>query len=248
MLLAISLNGIDAGINSWFAGLGWTTEAILRLMLAAVAGGIVGIEREVSVKHAGFRTLILVSTGSALVMLVSTQLAMVAWPAQQHGNSVQVDPGRIAYGIMTGIGFLGAGTIIERHNHARGLTTAAAIWCVAAIGMAFGFGLYLLAAITTLIVLVALWLLNYLEDFIPRRRTREIILRTPYRPQVLNETIAHLARHNLLVTDADMERADDLTTCHVTLHLAYNDPQEYRRVEAMLEQDGNYELMRTRAT
>src|SRR5690606_4850871 len=101
-------------------GLGWPAEALFRLALAAVAGGVVGLEREVRVKHAGFRTLMLVCVGSALVMIVSVHFARVAWPGQLAENvRLSVDPGRIAYGVMTGVGFLGAGTIIQRRSHAQ---------------------------------------------------------------------------------------------------------------------------------
>src|SRR5215470_11148993 len=107
------LSSIDQQISSWAASLGWPGEAMLRLVLAAVVGALVGLEREVRGRQAGFRTNLLVCVGSCLTMIVSLQFASHTWAPQQPGVNVNVDPARIAYGVMTGVGFLGAGTILH---------------------------------------------------------------------------------------------------------------------------------------
>jgi putative Mg2+ transporter-C (MgtC) family protein len=130
-------------------------ESLLRLALAAVFGGAVGLEREFREREAGFRTHMLVSLGSALFTIAS---AYGFRDFLVHGGSlVRTDPTRIAAQIVTGIGFLGAGAIIRQGLSIRGLTTAATLWVVAAIGLTTGAGYYSAAAITTLLVIVSLW-------------------------------------------------------------------------------------------
>jgi len=135
-------------------------EALLRIVVAAALGGAVGIERELRDREAGFRTHMLVSIGSALFTIVSAYAFrdfLVSGAAV-----VRADPTRIAAQIVTGIGFLGAGAIIRQGLAVRGLTTAATLWVVAAIGMAVGAGYYGGAVITTAVVLISLWPLRIL--------------------------------------------------------------------------------------
>ena len=135
-------------------------EALLRVVVAAALGGAVGIERELRDREAGFRTHMLVSVGSALFTIVS---AYAFRDFMVSGDSVvRADPTRIAAQIVTGIGFLGAGAIIRQGLSIRGLTTAATLWVVAAIGMAVGAGYYGGAVITTAVVLISLWPLRIL--------------------------------------------------------------------------------------
>jgi putative Mg2+ transporter-C (MgtC) family protein len=132
----------------------WEQE-LLRVVVAAGLGGAVGLERELREREAGFRTHLLVSVGSCLFTLVS------AYGFHEFlvggGNIVRTDPTRIAAQIVTGVGFLGAGAIIRQGFSVRGLTTAATLWVVAAIGMASGAGYYSAAVITTALVLFSLW-------------------------------------------------------------------------------------------
>jgi putative Mg2+ transporter-C (MgtC) family protein len=132
---------------------------ILRLALALVLGGVIGLEREFSEHRAGMRTIALVSLGSALF----TYLSAYGFLSLLSINHVQIDPTRVASYIVAGIGFLGAGTIVVRKDGARGLTTAAAIWTVAAIGMSCGMGLYGEAVSATLLALLVLKVLHFLE-------------------------------------------------------------------------------------
>lgn len=121
---------------------------VLRLLLAAALGAIIGYQRERAGKPAGLRTHILICVGAALFTIASA-----------YGFGVGADPGRVAAGIVAGIGFLGAGAIFHRQGGiVEGLTTAATIWAVAAIGLAAGAGLYIIAAVTTAVVLIVLFL------------------------------------------------------------------------------------------
>src|SRR6187551_1691319 len=123
-------------------------DILLRLVLAALAGGIIGAEREYRNKSAGFRTLILISLGSCLFTIASILI---------EENSKD----RIASNIVTGIGFVGAGVIFKSETGVKGLTTAATVWVTAAIGMAIAVGLYMAAGIAALLVLIVLNILSY---------------------------------------------------------------------------------------
>ena len=124
-------------------------ELLLRLGLAALFGGAIGIEREFRHKSAGFRTNILICLGAAVITIVSISVAA-------HAIIPPADPGRIAAQIVTGIGFLGAGAIIQARGSVVGLTTAASIWITAGIGIAVGSGHYQAGAIVTVLALIIL--------------------------------------------------------------------------------------------
>ncbi len=135
-------------------------EILLRLALALVLSGLIGFERQLHRRTAGLRTHILVSLGSCLIMLTSIYVFDI------YKSQAQIDPSRIAAGIITGIGFLGAGAIIRDREGVKGLTTAASLWVVAAIGMAVGCGFYSAGFFTAVLALVVLFFLRYLENFI----------------------------------------------------------------------------------
>jgi putative Mg2+ transporter-C (MgtC) family protein len=122
----------------------------VRLLMAAVLSGVIGFERETHGKDAGVRTYALVGVGSALVMLVSTEIYTL------YKGVADVDPSRIAAQVVSGIGFLGAGAIIRFPQGVKGLTTAAGIWTAAGIGLACGIGQYRPAVVTTVLVLFIL--------------------------------------------------------------------------------------------
>lgn len=127
-----------------------TLDIFLRIFVALILGGLIGLEREYRSKEAGFRTHFLVALGSALFTMLS-----------QYGFKYGLgDSSRVAAQIVSGIGFLGAGTIIFQRNFIRGLTTAAGLWVTAAVGMACGCGMYILAGVSTLLVLIGLELLS----------------------------------------------------------------------------------------
>jgi putative Mg2+ transporter-C (MgtC) family protein len=135
-------------------------EALLRLALAAVFGGAIGLEREFREREAGLRTHMLVSVGSALFTLTSAY-GFREFLVHNGGGVIRADPTRISAQIVTGIGFLGAGAIIRQGLAVRGLTTAATLWVVAAIGLAAGSGYYSAALMTTVVVVFLLWPMRY---------------------------------------------------------------------------------------
>lgn len=148
-------------------------DVTVRLFVALVLGGVIGVEREYRSKDAGFRTHFLVALGSALFCVVS-----------QYGFGFDLkDSSRVAAQVVSGIGFLGAGTIIFQKNVVRGLTTAAGLWVTAAIGLACGTGMYIAATIATAMVLFGLEILN---EFVPRIGTTTVAVKfsTPSRDSV----------------------------------------------------------------
>lgn len=132
-------------------------EMITRLLLTLILSGLVGLERQVHRRDAGLRTHILVALGSCLIMLTSMYVFDI------YKDAVSLDPARIAAGVITGIGFLGAGAIIREPERIRGLTTAASLWVVAGIGLAVGIGFNKMAIYTTILVLIVLHFFRYVE-------------------------------------------------------------------------------------
>ncbi|MCD6228180.1 MAG: MgtC/SapB family protein [Candidatus Omnitrophica bacterium] len=134
------------------------SQIVWRLILAFFLGSIIGLEREKKGRSAGFRTHILVCTSSCLIMLVSLYMY------ELFRDEISLDPARIAAGVVTGVGFLGAGAIIRSSKAVRGLTTAASVWVSAAIGLAVGCGFYVGAILTTGIAFLALAFLKVVEN------------------------------------------------------------------------------------
>jgi len=132
-------------------------EIIIRLVLSLVLSGLIGLERQIHRRTAGLRTHILLSLGSCLIMLTSLYIFAI------YKNEAPLDPARIAAGVITGIGFLGAGAIIRDRGGVKGLTTAASLWVVAGIGLATGCGFYKAALFTTALALITLYFLRYVE-------------------------------------------------------------------------------------
>jgi putative Mg2+ transporter-C (MgtC) family protein len=147
----------------------------IRLLLAVLAGGLIGLERSIHGRPAGFRTHTLVCTASSLLMLLATfQWHLIAGAPME---TVRVDPTRMAQGIMTGIGFLGAGVIIKERMKIRGLTTAASLWLTASIGVVIGMGLYFAAFLATLLALGVLVFFRWIEASIPTLQTAQLSVR-----------------------------------------------------------------------
>ena len=170
-----SIAGWLTGMQDWAAARDVLRLDLLgKLVLATILGGVIGWEREASGKAAGLRTNILICVGAALL----TELSMV-FSSLVSANGQPSDPSRIAAQIVSGIGFLGAGTIMQAKGNVTGLTTAATLWVVAAIGMTVGAGAFLEATGTTLLVLSILWPLAWVEERIEearRGRTLRVLL------------------------------------------------------------------------
>lgn len=137
-------------------------EIVFRLLLASLLGGLIGLEREVHGRPAGFRTHLLVSLGAALFMGVSLYFYQ-AYGEMNANMAVRIDPGRVAAQIVVGIGFLGAGAIVRERGSVRGLTTAACLWVAAAVGTACGAGMFMVAMVVTSIALISLLVLKKVE-------------------------------------------------------------------------------------
>jgi putative Mg2+ transporter-C (MgtC) family protein len=190
-------------------GLGWLRlDLLLRLLLAAVLGGLVGVEREISGKPAGFRTNLLICVGATLLTELSIGVATLAPPGRIAG-----DPARIAAQIVSGIGFLGAGTIIQSRGSVVGLTTAATLWVVAAIGMAVGARAYIEAVGTTVLVITALFLLGRLEDiFVSQRLERTLQVTIEPHLELVDRVSAVLREAGYSAALIEIERAPDRVT------------------------------------
>ena len=143
-------------------------QITIRLVLAALLGGLIGLEREKHGRAAGFRTHLLVALGSALTMMVSLYLYDVFKGFHTANYASGVDPSRIASLVIAGIGFIGGGTIIQSRGTIRGLTTAACLWVAAAIGLAVGCGYYVPAIISTIISLISLIILKQIGQIIKK--------------------------------------------------------------------------------
>jgi putative Mg2+ transporter-C (MgtC) family protein len=155
------------------------SEFLTRILVASLLGGFIGLERDIHGRAAGLRTHLLVCMGSALFMVMSELVATHALTLTNQGLAKTFsDPGRIAAQIVTGIGFLGAGTIIKEGLNVRGLTTAACLWLVAAIGMAAGGGYLLFSIFATFIALVFLVSLHYFERIYPKDSYRVLTIAT----------------------------------------------------------------------
>ncbi len=244
------LQEIDAAISAWTSGLGAPAEHLFRLSVAALCGGLIGLEREIRGRQAGFRTNLLVCVGSAMVMVVSISLATTNWPSHNTiGVQTNTDPGRIAYGVMGGIGFLGAGTIIHNKGSIRGLTTAAALWCVAAIGLGAGLGLYVTTLLATLIVVAVLWVLNYVEDAVPHMRYRSLVVKIKWCPQCASEAVKLIQSRQVQVIDTSIDRRDcEAGYALLTMNIGFTNKARYLELERELAASAEVELIATRET
>ncbi len=178
-------------------------DLLWRLLLALALSSIIGIEREIRQKSAGLRTYALVGTGSALFMLVSAYGF-----ADVLGQHSTLDPSRVAAQIVSGIGFIGGGVIFVRRDAVRGLTTAAGVWATAAVGMAAGGDLPVLATVTTAIYLLVSSAYPLLERVLPRSRFSASRMRLTYRDGrgVLRDLLGTFGEHGFAVSDIAVER------------------------------------------
>ena len=192
-------------------------DILLKLIVATVLGGLVGIEREMFRKPAGIRTHVLVSIGSCLMMLLSKSFSF--FPG--------ADPSRIAAGVVTGIGFLGAGIIIHYGGNIKGLTTASSLWVVSGIGLAVGFGYWTGAIITTLIVLFVLVFLKTLRNKVFKRgeyKGLEIII--PNKPGQLGKIGHILGEMDINISNIKLEEDGDNADIDLVLEVPKGMSQE----------------------
>ena len=188
-------------------------EIVLRLFLAAALGAFLGFEREIHGRPAGIRTYLILSLGSALIMVISEYL-LLRFQGVPPGAIVQVDPGRIAAQAVTGIGFLGAGVIMRSKDSVKGLTTAACVWVACAIGLAIGAGFYVFGALVTLLTVFSLVAIKAFERRLPKDWYKEINVISEDLPGVLGKIQEIIVGHNYEVLNSGV--AKDLEKREVT--------------------------------
>ena len=214
----------------------WDTAA--RIGLAALLGGLIGAERERTGKWAGLRTHMLIAVGSALLTDISVLVGLRY--AQGHSNAW--DPGRIAAQIVSGVGFIGAGTIIQSRGAVQGLTTAAGLWVASAIGIAVGAGFYAHALITTLALLIILIVLRPVEALL-RRDRQSVVLRLS-REQKLSRLLEVLEGSGVKVDKVAVSRDGEEVSANVLFRGSREDVQKLVRLAgreelAAREDDGD---------
>ncbi|CDQ41451.1 MULTISPECIES: MgtC/SapB family protein [Virgibacillus] len=177
-----------------------------RVLIALVLSGLIGFEREIKNHSAGFRTHILVGVGSCLMMLLS----LFGFESfMEEYDQVQFDPARIPSYVISGIGFLGAGTIIVYGGTIRGLTTAASIWTVAGLGLVVGAGMYAAAVFTTLIILLSLIFLNNFERLFRRGGSSNLIQIVTLPGLHVNEVVAAFEKFNLTIKEVEIIKIEN---------------------------------------
>lgn len=174
-------------------------EVVLRLLLSAVLGGLVGMEREVNNRPAGLRTHVLVSLGSCLVMLIS-----------MYGFTGSGDPARLAAQVVSGIGFLGAGTILRNGNTIKGLTTAASLWVCGCIGLAIGNGYYIGGLASAAIVLFTLISLGFFEKKINMSKYKILVVEGKERTSLIADIAKILGDNNIIIKDIKIIHDEEL--------------------------------------
>ncbi len=172
-------------------------DVLLRLLISAALAGFIGLERESHKRPAGLRTHILVSVGSTLIMLTSIGVA--------ESLGISADPTRIAANVVSGIGFLGAGTIMREGANVKGLTTAASLWVVSGIGLAVGSGLFFTASVVTVIVVISLVLLDKIELRFLSSKDRRMRITAVDRPGILGDIGTILGKYAVNIEDVDLK-------------------------------------------
>ncbi|MFS0723740.1 MgtC/SapB family protein [Paenibacillus sp. 1P07SE] len=193
-------------------------EILIRLLIAVLLGGLIGFEREHSNHPAGLRTNILVCLGSCLLMLLS----IYGFSEFVNEGNVRLDPARLAAQVITGIGFLGAGTILFTGKAITGLTTAATLWVVSAIGLAVGAGFVYASIFSTVMVLIILWALNKMEKrFLRGKQEHLLVIRAAEQGVIMETVTTLLTKRNIMIRKASIvDHADkELLMPDYMLHL-----------------------------
>ena len=178
----------------------------MRLLLALLLSGIIGFEREINRHSAGFRTHILVGVSSCLMMLLSLYGFQKYF--DEVPDFVRFDPARIPSYVISGIGFLGAGTIIVTGVNVKGLTTAASIWAVAGLGLVVGVGMIEIAILTTGIIVFSLFFLNNVEKLINKKENRKNLVLTVTEVEQINQIFSQFNTYDVTVRSIDFEKKD----------------------------------------
>lgn len=190
---------------------------VIRLLIAAFLSGLIGIEREAQQQPAGLRTHLLVGTGSCLMMILSVS-GFDAF-LERDNDAIRFDPARIPSYVISGIGFLGAGTIIVHRGSVKGLTTAASIWVASGLGLVVGIGMYFVAILTTMIVLIALSILWKLEvKFLPSQIRKEISIVAEDREGIFSSINHFFEESNVVIIDFHIEHLESYSDKNVSAY------------------------------
>src|SRR5258705_9717467 len=196
--------------------MGQHLELLTRLLVGTLLAAVIGYERHLHGRPAGLRTNLLVGLASPTFMLVSTQF--VYFQHYTKDDLVAVDPSRIAASVVTGVGFLGGGAILRTGMNVQGLTTAAGLWLVAAIGLSAGAGMYVVSTFSTLLGVVALTVLRRLEHKDDGQLVRRISLTLGREAPPLSAILAALQARKMVVSPAPYEKRVDETSMEITFH------------------------------
>lgn len=180
----------------------WETN--LRLFLSVILSGIIGWERRHHGREAGMRTMPLIGLGTTALIIISFHIHRIF--AVFGAVPTNVDPGRITYGLITGMGFLGAGAIVKDAKHIRGLTTAASMWAVMALAIAVGYGLYSIAISVTVGAFLIVWGLRYVEHLIPQQTYHRVIVSFTRVPDPADAVRAVFAAHQASILSLRFSR------------------------------------------
>lgn len=196
--------------TSWLNS--YDVAILIRLLLASLLSGLIGIEREVHGRAAGFRTHLLVGIGACLMMIVS-EYFFIKYGELSSNTSVRMDPARVAAQIVSGIGFLGAGVIIKSGQVVRGLTTAVCLWVVAGIGMAIGSGLYLAALIVTLVAMFHLLFLKQIEKIIKKDRFYTLVIHCSKTEEIQDNLKNIIHEKKMRIINTGIEKDTTMEAC-----------------------------------
>lgn len=208
-------------------------DYLIRLLIALAIGGIVGLERELKGKPAGIRTNMLMCIGACLIMIISIEVSRTA-----KGIA---DPGRIAAQVITGVGFLCAGTIIRSRFHVSGLTTAATIWALAALGLAIGAGYIVLSIAGTVLITVTLVFVSYIERGLRKWQSTHVVqLALDNKMGIVGSVLEVFTRMKITSEALDVNRTGDIWTA--TFEYTVPLVKHHRLVESLSEIDGVQEV------
>lgn len=195
-------------------------DVVLRILMALLCGGIIGYEREYKNRPAGLRTHMMVCIGSALVMIISQYIYENYMPGAN-------DPARLGAQVISGIGFLGAGTIIRERFSVKGLTTAATLWVVACIGLAIGSGYYIIAGIATLVIFLSLIIFRKLEHILKiKEKNAKVRITVSYSKEIEKAIRGELVDMGYKVKNMKFAKSRDLSSVMLTYDISSPDNNE----------------------
>ncbi len=198
-----------------------TLSDLVKLILSALLGGIIGFEREAHGQAAGFRTYLIVSTGACLMMLLSLHIEEIYRNFNVSESVVRLDPGRIASYAIASMGFLGAGAIIKGKGAVRGLTTAAGLWAVTGIGLSIGAGYIAQTLFTTFLILISLYLMKPVRELAHRRIYSSLTISLRAAEDALAQIRMIISNYPMIFIqhiNFSFEKASGITTYHIRVY------------------------------